>query len=444
MGFSTLVFLFLFLPSAVIGGQIFSGRPRVWFFLCISLLFCLWTGLYDTCVLVFVTVLNYAAAVLLRRKQTPWILRTAVLADVLILVFFRYAPEGWEVRFPLGLSFYVFQLISAVTDIYRGEKYEGNIIDFLLYTGFFGRLLSGPVIRLHEFHAAERRTSAEDLFTGFETFLLGLCQKVILADRLGEVISSLSPFYNLSAVSVSLAWMASAVYALQLYHDFAGYSRMVIGIGQMLGITVPVNFNYPYCAATFTDFWRRWHMTLSFWFRDYVYIPLGGSRKGRLRTVINLVIVWLLTALWHGSALNYLCWGGLAVGLLLLEKLIIRPDRFVHSWQKVLYRIFVLVSLPVLWLVFGLSPERAGKLLMIMFGMRGHAFWNLRAFFFLQNSWFYILTAVIFSMPVLARLQHHTGKTVRIIYGIFLVLASVLTVSFVVLEGYSPFIYTFF
>lgn len=305
--------------------------------------------------------------------------------NVGMLALFKWAPEGWAL--PLGVSFYTFQIISYLADVYRGEiKPETSFIRLGTYVSMFPQLVAGPIVNYGEVSGALKgpRVSIGDLDAGLKTFVWGLTMKVLIADRLSILWNEISTIGYIS-ISTSLAWMGAISYSMQIYFDFYGYSLMAIGLGKMLGFELPVNFNMPYMAKSIREFYRRWHMTLGRWFTKYVYIPLGGSRKGMIRTLGNLFFVWILTSLWHGGSINFLIWGMILCFFIMAEKLtelVIsrraaqKKDSADNSKKSGNGRLaaagkhlYVLLVIPVTWMCFAIS--RTDDLLVYLGRMSG-------------------------------------------------------------------------
>jgi len=326
MSFSSSVFIFLFLPVVLLGNFVLKNKYRnIWLLLC-SLFFYAWAQPKYIVLLLVVILVDYSAGLLIQSvKFKKSILAIAVILNLLVLLYFKYVNFFIEninqvfhtelnllqIILPIGVSFYTFKGISYVVDVYRKEiKAEKNIILVALYIAMFPQVLSGPIDRYGKLQKElrERNVSLATFKKGIELFIIGLAQKAILADALGKMVDEI---WAIGAGSISLktAWIGSIAYSLQIYLDFAGYSNMAIGIGKMLGFDFSINFNLPYMAKSITEFWRKWHITLGEWFKQYVYIPLGGNRKGKVRLYINLAIVFLLTGIWHGASWTFILWG---------------------------------------------------------------------------------------------------------------------------------------
>ena len=371
MSFSDLTFLFYFLPLffAVYYLVPFRCKNAV-LALGSAACYLLGAGMRDALLLSAVLLLHYFLARLMvgrSPRMRKGLLAAALSADLFCLVYFKYAAfflENWgkltgqsfplvKLILPLGVSFYLFQSAGYLIDVCRGAAAEKNLVDYAAFTIAFPQLTMGPILRYDEWRGAlkERTLSREDAFLGFELFAVGLCFKVLLADQLAPLWASLERI-GYGYLSTPLAWLGAASYSLQLYFDFSGYSLMAMGLGQMLGLPVPRNFDLPYTARSVSEFYRRWHITLGTWFRDYLYIPLGGSRNGKRRLLLSLFVVWTLTGLWHGAAWNFVLWGLVLFVFIALEKFCIGGFLERHRFLSRLYFLFLI---PQTWVVFRIS-----------------------------------------------------------------------------------------
>ena len=359
MVFSSFEFLFRFLPAFLI---IYFITPKKFrnavLFLGSIAFYTYGEAQYVLLLLASVTV-NYVIARSMyktpedgRGRRQAVLLVLALCYDFGMLFFFKYS--GLTTKLPLGISFYTFQIAAYVIDVYRGiVPAEKSYVNLGTYLTMCPHLIAGPIVNYTEVSSClKRRTvTARDFESGVRILVIGLGSKVIIADRVGMLWNNVQTI-GFNSISTPLAWLGAVAYSMELYFDFAGYSMMAIGLGKMLGFQIPVNFRFPYISKSVTEFWRRWHITLGRWFRDYVYIPLGGSRKGRLRTMFNLFAVWILTALWHGAGYNFLIWGGMLLGALFLEKLFLLP--FLQK-SKVIGHVYLLLFVPVTWMAFTIT-----------------------------------------------------------------------------------------
>ena len=337
MLFSSMIFLWIFLPAVLAGSFLLHRTRLVNFFLVLaSLFFYAWGEPVNVLLMLFSILLNYGAGRLMARldQNDPYDVRKMVLVlDILLnlalLGYFKYlgllvqginallglfgakALAAPTVSLPIGISFFTFQALSYVVDVYRHQvQAQKKLINVALYISFFPQLIAGPIVRYREINRQieSRRVTAEDFAQGARRFIYGLAKKVLIANVMAQGADGL---YALPASGVTggMAWLAALLYTFQIYYDFSGYSDMAIGLGRMFGFRFSENFNYPYLSRSIREFWRRWHISLSTWFRDYVYIPLGGNRKGTARTYLNLLIVFLLTGIWHGAGVTFILWG---------------------------------------------------------------------------------------------------------------------------------------
>jgi len=390
MVFSSIIFIFYFLPVFLIG--YYAAGWRTGALLVGSVAFYVWGEGAYIFLLGALILLNYLAALSLDRleaggKRTAVIV-TTVLVNFAVLGTFKYAgflvqnlgallpgaplPEV-KLALPLGISFFTFQLVSYLVDVARGQvKAEKDLIKFAAYILMFPHLIAGPIVRyadiVDEMHADRRQST--HLGLGIQYFIVGLCQKVLVANT----VSPLADFaFGAAKLDGTSAWLGALAYTLQIYFDFCGYSNMAIGLAFMLGFTYPRNFNYPYSAVSITDFWRRWHISLSSWFRDYVYIPLGGNRGGLAATLRNLLIVFLLTGLWHGAAWSFVVWGLYHGAFLMAERFGL--GRLLERLPKVIRHGYALLAIVIGWVIFRAADlPSAGHYLKAMFAP--HTLWN--------------------------------------------------------------------
>lgn len=322
-----------------------------------------------------------------------------------------------------------------------------DLAQSVMYLSFFGQVQSGPISR-YELFDSEKYSPKSNLHDGIVRFMIGFSKKVILADVLSNV--TIEVFDRTYAVSPSLVWLGAICYSLQLFYDFSGYSDMAIGIGNMLGYECPENFVYPYMTKSVAEFWRRWHISLGSWFRDYVYIPMGGSRVGKWRLYFNLLTVWILTGIWHGAGWNFIIWGFGYFVLIAFEKTMKLPERLPNCWWKWGYRILTLLFINFQWVLFRCDGMAKGILyIKTMFGFVQEDVFipSTRAAFLLKDYVFFIIIALIFSIPVVKFLENLCKKNVKsaviyeILSSIFIVTAFIVALSFIVSGQNSPFLY---
>lgn len=385
----------------------------------------------------------------------------AVTVNVLILGFFKYygflldivnsiLPVNLpyrELALPIGISFFTFQEISYIVDVYRGKaKAQSSLIRFALYIAMFPQLIAGPIVRYEDIEPQleKRHVSGKKLGQGAILFIIGLAKKAILANTMGEIFEEISAI-SASNLSVLMAWLGCISYAFQIYFDFSGYSDMAIGLGRMFGFEFKKNFDYPYISKSITEFWRRWHISLSSWFREYVYIPLGGNQCTISKNIVNLLIVWALTGMWHGAAWNFIVWGIYYGVILIMEKYV--WGAVVDSLPKVIRRIYTMVLILIGW-VFFFSPS-LGYALRYLFAMvgGGAGIADSNAFFLLFTHWLFYLLAILGSSATGSRILKSViriweNSAVRmVVTGILFFGMFFISVAFLITDTYHPFLY---
>ena len=463
MVFSTGSFLFLFLPAAVLGYLLVSlvwSPARNAYLFAVSLVFYAWNGAEHLGLLLFSAAANYLLALGVEHAAGAGkrrILAAAAALNAGILVFYKYsglflraygALTGAEalrqIALPVGVSFYTFQGLSYVVDVYRGAPAERDPLALGMYITFFPQLIAGPIVRFSDIREdlRTRRMTLNAAAEGTERFLLGLGKKVILANTLGELADRAFGASDPRGHTVLLLWLGALAWAMQIYYDFSGYSDMAIGMGRIFGFTFPENFRHPYAAATVTDFWRRWHMTLSRWFRDYVYIPLGGSRRGVRRELMNLFIVWTLTGMWHGAGGTYLLWGWGYFVLLAAEKFCLRPERLSSRTGKTLYRLGTLLCVLLLWVVFRAdTPRLAWRYIGAMFGFGRGALADKYSLFLLREYRFTLLAGAALALPLPEKLRRRCPRRYELCRALLALLAGAVSLALVMMSRYDPFLY---
>lgn len=443
MVFSSPEFLFLFLPLALLCISFRSLRLQNHLLLGFSLLFYALTDLAHFLLFAIVIVYSYFAGLWLARLHSRvWIVLT-VLPLIANLFVYKYLdtvmtalalPLLFRLILPVGISFYTFQSLSYLFDVARRDiPPEKNFFSFALYLSLFPQLVAGPIVRYTD--VAAELTARTPNTRGIERFMLGLAKKVLIADAMGEIFVSAQSGVGNSAI---FAWLGLSAAAFQIYFDFSGYSDMAIGIGQMLGFRFPENFDYPYTARSACEFWRRWHITLSSFFRSYVYIPLGGNRRGRIRTVINLTVVWALTGLWHGPTLNFLLWGLYWLFFQLLEKFC-GVSVLLSRLPRVISHLYAIILILFGWLLFFFTD--LGVLVSYVKAMFSAPLLNAASLFDLLRLFPFFLCAALLATPLPMRLYRRMRElrpSVGVVLPLFLFLISV---SFLLFRDYSPFLY---
>ena len=407
--FSSITFLYYFLPAVLVIYYLTPAKVKNLILFLASFVFYLWGEPKYSVLLLFSVAVGYMGGRCIEYQRQKKCVCAADPADrsgkykgghdrlvvgiftamtLGLLVFFKYMDfladsvnrilgthvPMVQIALPVGISFYTFQIMAYVIDVYRGRiPAEQSLLRLGTYLTMFPQLISGPITNYADVRVAlgrERTIKARQLEEGMKLLIIGLAAKVVIADRIGTLWNSIR-MIGFDSISTKLAWMGAFAYSLQLYFDFAGYSMMARGIGKMLGFELPVNFRYPYISKSVTEFWRRWHITLGRWFREYVYIPLGGNRKGKARTFFNLFVVWSLTALWHGANYNFLIWGGILLCCLLVEKLFLL--RLLDK-SRVIGHLYVLFVVPLSWVAFAVTDlSELGVYMTRLFPFAGHA-----------------------------------------------------------------------
>ena len=468
MVFSSLSFLYLFFPLCAVLYYVCKNRTyRNTVLLLCSLGFYAWGEPKNIVLLLLASLVAYLCGLLMEHwKERPGRRKAAFITGVVLLTgnlfVFKYlnffgdnlnrlgVPLSLpDIALPIGISFYTFQILSYVIDLYRGEiQLQKNYFYLTLYVSFFPQLIAGPIVRYQTIEAEilDRRETLEDVTTGVKRFILGLAKKVIIADNVGR-IAEIIYAGNPEIYGSAMYWLAAAAYALQIYFDFSGYSDMAIGMGRMFGFHFLENFNYPYLSLSITDFWRRWHISLSTWFRDYIYIPLGGNRVKKSRWVFNILAVWALTGFWHGAQWNFLLWG-LYYGLLLLvEKLWL--GKLLERCPKAVRWLYAMFFVLIGWVIFNLTDfGQMTSALGMMFNFTPTNFTRmLAADTAIVKALLYVPLGVVCSMPLLKKLgkrlsRENVGGTLVLLIedGLYLALI-VLCVAFIVSATYNYFIY---
>lgn len=418
-----------------------------------SLLFYSW-GQPTSLVLMLVTILwDYFTGIELmlyegkKRRAIFWI---GVLFHVLILMIYKYfnfifgfTSIHVQLALPVGLSFFTFSAISYLADVYLGKSQaQNNILSLALYLSFFGKVSMGPIVQYHDMEAyltKQHKISVIQFGEAFQKIMKGLAKKVIIADQLSLMYSTLST--NSTWLGT---WLCAIAYMLQIYFDFSGYSDMAIGISRLFGFEFDENFDHPYIADSVQNFWRRWHISLSRWFRDYIYIPLGGNRVSNQLYIRNILVVWLLTGIWHGASLNFIVWG-LYYGLLLLAERFVWKDKLSHL-PKFIQHLYTLFLVLIGW-VFFMSPSlgSAFKTIFAMFGLGVKGIWDNQALFSLRQNLILIVLASLFSMPIFDVLQKrfvYILKQKSIILSVcFWFILFLISIAFIVGNTFQSFLY---
>lgn len=463
MVFSSIPFIFFFLPIFLIIYYLVPFKLKNIILLIFSLIFYAWGEPIYILLMIFSSLVDYINGLLLKKtidkRKRTLILIESIIINLGLLSFFKYSNFLIEninnllnvnisllnLPLPIGISFFTFQTMSYTIDVYRNEvKTEKNFLNFMTYVSMFPQLIAGPIVRYETIHKElnKREISLNNFSNGFIRFLEGLFKKVIIANTLGALFLEIST--NFEIYSSFTLFLGLLAFSFQIFFDFSGYSDMAIGMGKMLGFNYLENFNYPYISKSITEFWRRWHISLSSFFRDYIYIPLGGSRCSKLKNIRNILIVWILTGFWHGASWNYLLWGLYFGIILLLEKFILK--NFLEKLPNTLKHIYSIILILIGWLIFAFEDINilqsfTSKLIGINTPLI-----NNDAIFFIKNYLIIFIIAIIFSTPIskLIKEKIEKSKNKGIYYTLMFIsylLLFIITISFLVSDTYNPFLY---
>ncbi|WP_278682227.1 MBOAT family O-acyltransferase [Paraclostridium bifermentans] len=465
MVFSSIVFLFTFLPITLILYYISPRKMKNIVLLLISLIFYAWGEPVYVFLMMFTTVFDYLIGLLINKYRrnkikSKRIFIFAVLVNLGILGFFKYygfvieninsvfsLNIGYnQLPLPIGISFYTFQTLSYVIDVYLDKvKVQKSLISFGLYVTMFPQLVAGPIVRYTDIdYQLKHRTHSMNKFgEGVDRFIQGLSKKVLLANNIGMIFTSIQQ-YDASEISVLTAWLAIAAYTLQLYFDFSGYSDMAIGLGKMLGFDFIENFNYPYISKSVTEFWRRWHISLGSWFREYVYIPLGGNRCSTIFQLRNLCIVWFLTGLWHGADWNFILWGLYYGLILIIEKFLLKD--ILERMPSFIQHIYTMVLVMIGWTFFGIeSIQKSLEYIKVMFFLNGNKIIDSTFIYYLHTNLILLIILILCSTPIVNKvfkkiIQNGRMEGVTLVVTVQFVLLF-LSIAYLVNETYNPFLY---
>ena len=463
MIFSSIPFLFFFFPVFLLLYYLVPFKYKNLILLIFSLIFYAWGEPIYITLMIFSSVVDYINGLMIEKhnddeKIKKRFLIFSIIVNLSLLGFFKYSDflinsfnnifnttiPLLKLGLPIGISFFTFQTMSYSIDVYRGEvKAEKNVVTWMTYVAMFPQLIAGPIGRYEtvsrELH--EREINFKHFCNGLLRFMRGLFKKVIIANNVGYLWAVMSTSSDLSVLG---SWLGILAFFFQIYFDFSGYSDMAIGMGKMLGFNYLENFNYPYTAKSITDFWRRWHISLSTWFRDYVYIPLGGSRVKRIINIRNIFIVWMLTGLWHGASWNFVLWGVYYGVLLILEKFILK--KYIDKLPNVLKHLYTIILVIIGWLIFAFEDmSMLSNYAKIMFGLNGE-FINSTFLYYFSNYFIILLIATIFSMPVYEKIERilKNKKYVEIKFTLTLIIyvaLLIITTAYLVSDTYNPFLY---
>ena len=465
MVFSSLTFLFVFLPIVLLIYYI-SPRPlKNFVILLFSLIFYAWGEPKFIFLIILSILINYIGALQIVKNSSDtekrkFIFITLLLIDISILFFFKYygfiiSSIGSlfgidlvirDIPLPLGISFYTFQQISYIIDVYtKKTKVQKNLINFAAYITMFPQLIAGPIVKYNDIESQlkNRNENLTQFSSGVHRFIIGLGKKVLLANSIGAIWSEIKVI-PLNEISILTSWIGIIAFALQIYFDFSGYSDMAIGLAKMFGFEFLENFNYPYISKSVTEFWRRWHISVGAWFREYLYIPLGGNKKGNLIQIRNLFVVWFTTGLWHGASFNFIAWGIYFGVILFIEKIIFK--NILNKLPSFLCHIYTLILVLIGWVIFDMNTlSSAMEYISIMFGLSNNLVVDKLSLFILSNNIVILLIGIICSTTLLPnvfkKLRCSLKKSnIFIIISMYLIIF-ILSISYLVGESFNPFLY---
>lgn len=457
MLFSSLSFLYYFLPIVLGVYFLCPKKMKNGVLLIASLIFYAWGETKYVLLMILSILIGYTAGRLIEKlrgkKQAKYLLIGVIFLHIGTLMYFKYTDfiienlRHWtgaefsllHLSLPVGISFYTFQLLSYEIDVFRGDvSAQRNFVSLALYISMFPQLIAGPIVRYTDIkeQLTERGTTYEDFCVGVCRFAIGLGKKVLIANSLGELCGI---FESSNDLSVLYFWMYAIAFVFQIYYDFSGYSDMAIGLGRIFGFHFMENFNYPYISKSVTEFWRRWHMSLGQWFRDYVYIPLGGNRCSKIRWILNLLIVWFLTGLWHGASWNFILWGLYFAVFLWIEKTgFLRPIEK-DPWMGHIYLMLVVTFGFVLFQ----APDvkQAGSVMGAMLGLRSYPLISAEVIYYLKSYGRILILAAVGSTPWLKHIGMKVSKKIPIAMPVLSIILVGLATAYLIDGSFNPFLY---
>ena len=467
MVFSSLVFLFIFLPITLLLYFLAPRKIRNIILLVVSLVFYAWGEPIYILLMIFSSIVDYTHGMLIEKyreqdKKAKLVVLSSVIINLSLLGFFKYADfmilninnifgttlSELNLPLPIGISFYTFQTMSYTIDVYRRQApVQKNPIALATYVTLFPQLIAGPIVRYQTIadQINNRKETVDKFAIGLERFILGLGKKVLLANNIGLLWNQIQNT-GFDDLTILTAWLGIIAFGFQIYFDFSGYSDMAIGLGKMFGFDFLENFNYPYISTSITEFWRRWHISLGSWFRDYVYIPIGGNRVSKLKVYRNLFVVWFLTGLWHGASWNFVLWG-LYFGLIIAaEKAFLL--KFINRLWKPIRHVYALLLILIGWVLFSFDNLTDGiEYLKIMFGLGGVPIMNNQFVYYLYTNLILIIILIILSTPVIKKKYemqvkgHANSKLQTIVVPSILFLILFISTAYLVDSTYNPFLY---
>lgn len=465
MVFSSVVFLYIFLPIMLLVYFIVPKKFKNAVMIIASLIFFAWGEIRYIFIMLILAVMDYFCGKKIdkyfdNKKKKRLYLGIDVGVNLLILFFFKYADfiisninliTGFNIPLlniplPIGVSFNTFQSLSYIIDVYRGTvKCEKSFYNYLTYTTLFPQIIAGPIVRYEtvDEELVDKKISMNNFTKGMKRFILGLGKKVLIANNVGKLWSIIESGSYIT-LSPALVWLGLVAFALQIYFDFSGYSDMAIGLANIFGMNFDENFNYPYISKSITEFWRRWHITLSSWFKDYIYIPLGGNRKGLAKQIRNILIVWFLTGAWHGASWNFILWGLYFGVILILEKMFLL--KFLEKIPAIFRHIYTIFLVLISWLIFAFEDlGKIGEYFKALFNFNYSYSYNSEGIYYLKNYAIIIIIGIILSTPIITKLlkkMETKNKLIPSLITSFIYIAIfIFSTSYLVSDSFNPFLY---
>lgn len=465
MVFSSSIFLFIFLPLTVAIYYLLNDRFKNYWLLLASLIFYSWGEPKYIAIILLSMITNYWFGRVIqisknndRQKFAKSVMILSIVLNLGILSYYKYFDfivqniNGLtrlniplrNISLPIGISFYTFQIISYIIDVYRGEKAQTNIFDLGLYIALFPQLIAGPIIRYAEIcgQLRARTHSISKVYEGCMLFMAGFSKKILIADQLAQLVDNI---FRCNGLSIFAAWVGALSYMLQIYFDFSGYSDMSIGLGKMFGFDFNENFNYPYVSSSIKEFWRRWHISLSSWFKDYLYIPLGGSRCSKPRAYLNLTIVFFLTGLWHGASWNFIIWGVYYAVFLIFERLFL--ENLLYG-KKLVGHIYSILVVMFGWVLFRAEDIKSALMYVKNMFSASSSAWSDLVSNLNKQYLFCLVIGVILSMPTGSKIikccmddKRQCNVVMHHMSIIFMFIIFIIAISYMVGSGFSPFLY---
>lgn len=460
MVFASITFLYYFLPIFLI---VYFCSPKKFkniILLLFSLLFYFYGEPKYILLMIIQVLFAYFMTLIFDKNKSKSLFIFSISFHLFLLCIFKYFNfligninailnsniSFIDIALPIGISFYTFQIISYEIDVYKGSVLaEKNLLNFATYVFLFPQLIAGPIVRYSDVkeELSNRKHSFDGFGEGVNRFIIGLSKKVIIANNIGELINILT---STSETSILLYWILAICYMLQIYFDFSGYSDIAIGLGKMIGFKFPENFNYPYVATSITDFWRRWHITLSTWFKDYVYIPLGGNRTGTGKTIRNILIVWILTGLWHGASWNFVVWGLYFGIILIIEKFLLK--KYLDKLPLFLKKVYTLFIVMISFVIFSSSSMKDAFIVIKgLFDFKNLAISNSFILYYLKGYFLILVLAVIGATPLLKNVVSKLKKNkilsyvINVLEIVFVLVILLIVTSMLIDNSYNPFLY---